>query len=374
MIAFLLDIYILIVWLVFFRFKLLVFDLKAKISTAVIGLIAVLGLLIAVNFLHPQTMDARLIAHVIEVSSRLPQAGRVVEVPVRPNVPVKSGDVLFRIDPRPFEYEVSRLKAVLAQVEQSVPQLQAAFEGTTAEADRVQAQLDLAQKDFERTQELRQRGASTDQELDEKRRNLEAALNAEKAALAAKEQSRLAIDIGQQKIAETKAQLSSAELNLEDTTVKAPTDGFVTNLELEPGFVVGPGQAVMSFVCDPKGIVGATFLQQYIQNIESGNEVELAFDMYPGKTLHGTVDNVIWATGAGQISPSGVLPSLTQTQPHGRMAVRLQINEDDLKNFPLAAGASGSAAVYTNHGAAFKIVRRVILRWYTWLNYIKLGM
>lgn len=374
MIAFLLDVYILIMWLVFFRFKLLAFDLKAKITTAVIGLVGVLGILIAVNFLHPQTMDARMIAHVVEVSSRLPQAGRVVEVPVQPNVPVKNGDVLFRIDPRPFEYEVSRLKAVLSQVEQSIPQLQAAFEGTTAEADRVQAQLDLSQKDFERTQELRQRGASTDQELDEKRRNLEAALNAEKAALAAKEQSRLAIDIGQQKIAETTAQLSSAELNLEDTTVKAPADGFVTNLQLEPGFVVGPGQAVMSFICDPKGLVGAAFLQQYIHNIESGNEVELAFDMYPGKTLRGTVDSVIWATGEGQLSPSGLLPTLTETQPHGRMAVRIQLNEEDLKNYPLAAGAGGSAAVYTNHGAAFKIVRRVILRWYTWLNYIKLGM
>jgi multidrug resistance efflux pump len=115
MIALLLDIYVLFVWLIFYKFKLLKFDLKAKITTGVVGVLFVFGILIAVNFLHPQSLDARVLQHVIEISPRLPQPGRVIEVPIEPNVPVKKGTILFKIDPRPFELDVDRLTAALAQ-------------------------------------------------------------------------------------------------------------------------------------------------------------------------------------------------------------------------------------------------------------------
>ncbi|MES2789181.1 MAG: hypothetical protein V4719_06130 [Planctomycetota bacterium] len=91
MIALLIDIYALFVWLIFFRFKLLRFDLKAKITVAVVGVLFVFGILIMVNFLHPQTFDAGVYQHVVQVAARVPQPGRVIDVPVLPNVPVKAG-------------------------------------------------------------------------------------------------------------------------------------------------------------------------------------------------------------------------------------------------------------------------------------------
>src|SRR6185312_4709715 len=109
MIAFLTIIYVGLAYLVFFRFKLLPFDLKNKIATAVIGMLFVCGILIAVNFLHPMTMDARVFRYVIQIAPRVSQPGRVIEVPVEPNVPVKKDEVLFQIDKRPCEYEVARL-------------------------------------------------------------------------------------------------------------------------------------------------------------------------------------------------------------------------------------------------------------------------
>ena len=77
----------------------------------------------------------------------------------------------------------------------------------------------------------------------------------------------------------------------------------MTNLELKPGFIVRPGEAVMSFVSNPEGIVIATFPQEYLGNIALGNEAEVCLDMYPGKTLHGKVDSIIWASGQGQGHP-----------------------------------------------------------------------
>src|SRR5215475_13539114 len=113
MIAFLTIIYCAIAYLIFFQFKLLPFDLKNKIATAVLGLLFVCGILIAVNFLHPMTLDARVLQHVIQIAARTTAPGRVIEVPVTPNTPVQKGGVLFRIDPRPFQYEVDRLTALV---------------------------------------------------------------------------------------------------------------------------------------------------------------------------------------------------------------------------------------------------------------------
>lgn len=125
MIAFLIDVYVLCLWLIFFKFKLLKFDLKAKICSGVIGVLLCFGVLIAVNFLHPQSLDARVFQHVIPVAANTPHAGPVIDVPVSPNTRVKKGEILFKVDSLPYELEVSRLEAALAEAEQNVPQLKA---------------------------------------------------------------------------------------------------------------------------------------------------------------------------------------------------------------------------------------------------------
>lgn len=376
MIAFILICYVFVMWLIFFKFKLLAFDLKARIASAVLGVIIVIGLTILVNFVHPQTLDVRVIEYVVQVSSRLPQPSRVVEVPVAPNAPVKQGEVLFRLDPRPFQYEVDRLTAALAEAKQTVPQLEAAFAGAKAELEQVTARNELAQRTYERDLKAQSNndGALSEQRVDEARQNAAAAKNAVDVASAASDQARIAVDLAQPRIAQLNAQLAAAQLNLDETTIVAPADGFVTNLELKPGSIVTPGQPVMSFVYNPEGIVVATFPQEYLRGVAADDPVEVALDLYPGEMLHGRVVSVIWASGGGQITPSGVLPTLTSTQPATRFAVRIQLDEASMKNHRLPAGAGGSAAIYTKQMPAMQILRKIIIRWYTWLNYLKFSM
>jgi multidrug resistance efflux pump len=376
MIAFLAIIYAAAAWLVFFKFKLLPFDLRNKIATVVLGLLFVCGILIAVNFFHPMTLDARVFQHVVQIAARVPQPSRVVEVPVEPNKPLKQGDVLFRVDPRPYQYEVDRLTAAVASAEQSEPQLQATLAAAQAGADRIEAERALAQSTLNRDTEAQRLnpGASTAQRLDQEREQVAAAEAGLREAQAQAEAARVSINLLPQTIAQAQAQLAAAQLNLDETTVTAPADGFVTVLELRPGFVVAPGQALMSFVVEPEGVVAATLAQEFSRFVKAGDEAEVCLDVYPGKTLHGTVEAVIQATGEGQLSASGVLPTTGEKQPRARVPIKIRLSDADRAAYPIPAGAGGAVAVYTDHGKSFGIVRRVMLRWYTWLNYIKLSL
>ena len=126
MIAFLTLCYCGVVWLVFFKLKLLNFDTKAKIVVTTIGVLGIFSLVIAMNLFQPFCASATLFQRTTGLVPNV--SGDVLEVNVEPNVPLKKGDVIFRIDPALYQAEVDRLKALLAQAEQNVPQLKASLD------------------------------------------------------------------------------------------------------------------------------------------------------------------------------------------------------------------------------------------------------
>lgn len=240
-------------------------------------------------------------------------------------------------------------------------------------------QLDFAQIEYDRAKKLAEEQAGTLENLDQASRNLEIAKAGLRGAQADQEKARLAANARTSSgenvtVAQLKAELATAKYNLEQTAVRAPVDGMVVNLEIKPGFVVQPGSPVLTFVADPEGIVVVTFPQEYLSSIEPGNAVEVALDMYPGKMLTGKVETVVWATGQGQLTPTGTLPSVLQKDPRGRFAVKVILDQSEQEQYRLPAGAGGAAAIYTNYGKPFRIVRKVVVRWYTWLNYLSLAM
>ena len=114
----LLAIYSFVVWLIFFKFKLLAWTMAAAVVVITIPIIALAGLILLLNVYAPSALDVQVIKYVVQVLPRV--TGRVIEVPVEPNRLVRKGDVLFRIDPRPFQYEVDRLEALLASTNADV--------------------------------------------------------------------------------------------------------------------------------------------------------------------------------------------------------------------------------------------------------------
>jgi multidrug resistance efflux pump len=147
-------IYLSICYVVFKVFKIPV-NQWSLATAALGGIVGIVLLLLIMNYNHPFTKNARIYFSVTPV---LPGVrGRVVDVPVQANATLKEGDVLFRIDPKPYEYVVQQKKAGLAEAEQNVKQLKASLDQATAGADRANAQFGLAQQNYDRQNELFQK-------------------------------------------------------------------------------------------------------------------------------------------------------------------------------------------------------------------------
>ena len=144
----------------------------------------------------------------------------------------------------------------------------------------------------------------------------------------------------------------------------------MVNVNLRPGFFVAgmPFNEVMTFV-DTEYQIFALFNQNELHQIEAGNEAEITLDTYPGRIIKAHVDSVIWAQSQGQLEASGDLNRTTVAAPPGRFPVKLVVAEHDNALF-LAAGARGAAAIYTERFTLIHLIRKVLLRTASYLDYI----
>ena len=373
MIAFLVICYCGLIWLIFYKLKLAKFDLRAKAVAALIGIAGTLALLIAMNLCQPYSKDLRIYKPIVEIVSRV--TGRVTQVAVKPNVPLKEGDLLFKIDPVPYQAEVNRLEAALAEAEQMVPQLKAAFDASTETLKKRKAERERAKVEYDRNLKLAKQSAAAQKAVVRWKTEYQSSQAAVREAAAQRERARLAyksqIHGEHTTVAQLKAVLENARWALKETAVYAPANGFVTNMSLMPGQVASQmvSRPVMSFIYDFEPIFIASFTQNALRHIKRGNPVEIALDNHPGKIFHATVQDVISATGQGQLPPSGTLKEFTSTEPRGRFPVRLKLDADPFE-LDLPAGAAGVAAVYTDKAKPIRIVRKVIIRIHSWMNYL----
>lgn len=345
---------------------------KWTIPTAALGgIILITMILLIMNYNHPFTREARIYFTTTPIIPVV--QGEVVEVPVAANVPLKKGDVLFKIDPRPYQYVVEQKRAALAEAEQNVPQLKAALDAALANVDVAASSRDRAQQALERYQ-LAGEGVA---EIEvENRQGLYLSAEAMLAsAQATAEQARLAyqsqIDGVNTTVARLQAELRDAQYDLDETIVTAPSDGYVTQVFLRPGMMAVPFplRPVMVFIPSDDTALGAAFQQNALQRVRAGDEAEIAFDALPGRIVKGRVRTVIDAVAQGQVSPSGELIAPEQRQGPGRAIALIDI-EEDLSGYQVPAGAAAQVALYTEHWHHFAIIRRILLRMKSWMNYV----
>jgi multidrug resistance efflux pump len=367
--------YAALIWLVFAKLKLIRLSLPLALVLAAVGPLFAFYLILSMNNHHPSSADARVFQKVVQITPHTTVPGRVQSVPAQPDTPMRKGDVLFTIDPRPFEFEVNRLEAAVAAAAQMVPQLKAAVEQASAAAERAEVQLNLAQANFDRQSELFKKGDIAEASLDKFQRNLEAAQQAVAGSRAVEQKARLAYqsNIGDENtaVAQARQQLEQAKYNLAEATIRAPCDGYVTNVQLLPGAVVSAAAAVMPFVCDRDegnlGVVVASFMQGPYLSIKPGAYAEVVFPMYPGRVFPGKVLTTIDLASEGQLAVTGLFPGI-ETPHNARFAVRIKLDEgDDLR---LPAGTQGSAAVYSGNVQIAGVIRMAVLRANSWMNYL----
>jgi multidrug resistance efflux pump len=390
--AILLGIYSFFVWLIFIKLKWLPWNTKTQVTVAIIPIVGLTVLILLLNIYAPSSADVRVFKYTVPIVSQV--RGRVIEVPVEEgNRLVKKGEVLFKIDPEPYQLAVNQLQAQLAtaiasqkELEESLKGARGAVDQSTARMREIGARLELARTRVTQNRELVATGAGSKFDLEQAETNLKELQGQFDAARATQVQAQASERQVQQKlgakvngefaqVAQIRAQLENARWDLEQTVTLSPCDCYVVNLQLRAGgFVAGiPFNAVMTLV-EAEGQVVALFNQNELHQVAPGNEAEFTLYTYPGRIIKGTVDSVIWAQGQGQLPPSGTLPMIgVLTQPPGRFAVKFDIADRDKELF-MAAGAAGGAAIYTEHFAAIHILRKVILRVSAYINYLILKL
>lgn len=387
----LLLIYSFFVWLIFFKFKWLPWNFVSQIIVVSLPIFALTALILFLNIVAPSSADVRVINYVVQVVPRV--AGRVIEVPVEANRPVKKGDVLFRIDPVPFQQELRALEAKLPELEAKLDTAQAyqreldeQLRSARATRAAVAARLALAERRQRQTADLAQTGAGSvfDREQAEaEAASMRAELASATATVAQVEQKMSArtsddqlSEVAQAKAAieQLRAQIVEATWQLEQTTVYAPADGSVINLQLRVGSYAAnlPMAPVMSFVEREQWVL-AMYAQNELRYVEPGNEAEIALKVMPNRIIKCEVDSVVWASSTGQLPIGGMVPNGSLPVPPGRIAVRLRPVGADQATF-LAMGAQGQGAIYTERGSLIHIIRKVIIRVGTKLDWLVLKL
>ena len=333
----------------------------------------IVALLFCAQYFHPYTTNARVFQEVLPIVAQLRQPGRVIEVVVEPNQRVAAGDVLFRIDPVPYENTVNQAKAALEEARQGEQAAVASVALADASLKRAESNLDYATKDRDRTSQLLESKAISKEEFDAANNRYDVADTGLNQAIASQTQARLSVDVAKAKIRQIESQLAAAEYDLSQTTVYAPGDGFVTNLQLRPGMIVsGASASVMSFILgnseSSRGIVVATFNQKNFLRIKPGCYAEVALFGYPGEIMTGRVVNTIDVSGDGQLQASGVLPTDLGSGPPTQFAVRIKLDRGDELRMP--GGSQALVAVYTSDVQIAGIPIMFLIRANSWMRYV----
>ncbi len=371
MIVFLTLIYVAVLF-VLIRAKILP-DTKATwASTGIWMVLLLIFLFIPMQWGAPSG-PVRIMTRVVQIIPNV--AGQVVEIAAKPNSPMKKGDVLFRIDPIPFKQAVDIAKANLVRVQAQSKQDLDALQTAQASLRQATAQKNLAQLRYNDDKKLVDVGTYSQNRLDRRISDLDqasGAVDSSNASVTRAETELGAVmpDGQSAKVAEAASTLEQALWNLDQTIVRAPGNGYVTNLALSVGqrVVTLPFAPAMAFVDTAESRPVAQIHQIYLRHIKPGQKVEIAMKTRPGKLIFGTVDRVVPAVSGGQAQVSGSIAAAMQISPEPFL-VRLNTDEPD-DVLLMEPGSVGTVAIYTESVGATHVIRKVMIRMTAILNYL----
>lgn len=296
--------------------------------------------------LYPATQDAFLRAHIVSISSQV--TGEVASVDVHENELVRKGQVLFRIDAGRYRnaFDAAQAQERIAEdaLNASTSEIAAARQSVAS----AQSTLDAATKALDRTRSLLANGNTTQATLDQQ----QAAEGQARAALdAARAQLTQAVSTRQSRqdsLTAAKAQVATASLDLGHTVVRAPADGWVSNLSLRSGATVTEYQPLFALVESAHWWVEANFKETDLSRIRPGQSVNVTAALLPGVTLKGHVASVGFGSGSSFAllpaeNSSGNWVKVTQ-----RFPIRIALDKTDAV---LRTGASVTARIDTTSGS-----------------------
>jgi len=364
--------YYFLVRLIFVDYKLIRFTTLWKFIVVGLWCAAALTEILSLGQYTPYTKSLFVTSYVVQMAPEY--GGLVKEVFIKANEPLKKGDPLFQMDPEPWQYRVDELKAKLTAASTNVAELNQSVEKERAQVSRAKSELEITQIELKQVKAAVEQNAASKirlEQLEKQVSNLEGALEEAEASLRIAELS-LQSEIGDQhtEVAIVYAELERAKYNLKQTTIRAPSDGYVVNLALHPGGFVRLKTPVMTFVSTDEYWLVGKLIQRGTQHIKAGDEAEVAFEMYPGHVFKAEVVSLVEGIGNAQLVPSGRIPDAQQFNPAEVFAVKLVLKEEN-PEMPLVFGAAGLAAIYSKDAAGFLVLlRQLEIRSESYLNYL----
>ena len=359
-----LCLYFVALWLLFSKFKVVRWGWLSGTISIVIGGLILATFLALFNYLTPSG-KVTVTGRVVEVTPNV--SGQIVSIPVKPNVPVKTSDVLFQIDPSPFQYKVSQLRASLAGARQQVGILQANYLQATASVTGLTAQAAFNAKRLADIETLVADDANTQFQQQDRRNAYETVLAQLSAAKAAQQSAKLAMDseIGgvNTTVAQIQAQLENAEWELSQTTIRAPADGTVTLITLTVGDRALQASSAMSFIVENEIMIVGMFSQNGFQTVKPGAPVELVFDNAPGRIYHAKIAAIPKGIGQGQVAVSGTLARTTALGGTTAFPALISI-PDDISRDSLRLGMSGNATAFAPNAGVIGLLASILV----WIN------
>lgn len=368
--------YVAFAWAVFKIFKIPVN--KWTVPTAALGGVFLIGaLILLMNYNHPYTYLAQ--KAVISIPLTPQVTGIVSEVTDKQNMMIKKGEVLFKIDPTRYQARVDRLQADLMTAIHSTQSLKSQLDAAVANTTRVTAERDRLYKDYQRYLQGSKARVNpfSESDIDNARQNYLAQDALVKGSVAEQSQIRSQLDSTvngeQSQIVSLRAQLAEAKYNLNQTVIRAPSDGYVTQVLIRPGTYAAalPLRPVMVFIPQQKRQIIAQFRQNSLLRLEAGDEAEVVFNALPGQVFQGKLTTVLPVVPGGSYQAQGTLQSLTLTPGSDGVLAVIELAPDAQVD-ALPDGIFAQVAVYSDHFTHVSVMRKVLLRMTSWMHYLYL--
>ncbi|MDJ0950686.1 MAG: HlyD family secretion protein [Alphaproteobacteria bacterium] len=327
---------------------------------------------------NPWTRNGQVMAQVIQITPRV--TGTIVELPIIDNQFVEKGDLLFQIDPRTYESTLEGMHGKLAETEDEIEALAAQVDATAATVKRYEAAITRAQQkvkgktarledykaELRRYTKLVKTGAASQERVDQAVADVadaEAILEGAQAELLAAEARKLEAeaDLARDKAnlgAEgalnarrrtAKARVHSAELNLEFTTVVAPVDGYVTNLNLRLGDHATANKPALALVDVNSYWIYGFFRENRLKGIGAGDRAVITLMSNPDKPIEGRVAGRAWGVWQKDGSTAQeLLPHVSESFEWIRLAQRVPVRieiEKVPEGLELVVGTTGTVLV-----------------------------
>ncbi|WP_415767553.1 HlyD family secretion protein [Pseudomonas sp. ZB1P45] len=328
----------------------------------------------------PYTQQARVGAFVIPVASEV--AGRVTRVNVRNNQDVKAGEILFEVDPQPYQIAVDRARADLESTRRQIGASTAGIASAQANLRAAQANELKARQDNQRLEGLYREdpGTISVRLLEVSRANREQAVSQVAAARAEVQRAREQEGGSEEDNALLRSAataLSKAELDLSNTQIRARSAGLITDLRTDAGQFAAAGSPVMTLIAIHDVWISADMTENNLGLVKLHTPVSIVLDALPGEVFEGRVRSVGYGVSVGQTPAPGTLPSVQNSRdwlrPAQRFPVIIEFSPDSLNTLRdsrgIRAGGQAEVMAFPIEGNPLNPLGRVFVGFMSWLSY-----